>query len=58
VWSKGSDNQWIKSLKQQQQQTTLKPSVEQHFKHNQAIRISNERKEQTHQALLTQFGPI
>jgi len=54
VWSKGSDNQWIKNnLKQQQQSTTLKPSVEQHHKHNQAIRISNERKEQTHQALLT-----
>jgi len=44
VWSKGSDNQWIKSLKQQQQSTALKPSVEQHHKHNQAIRISNERK--------------
>jgi len=36
VWSKGSDNQWIKSLKQQQQQTVLKPSVEQHHKHNQS----------------------
>jgi len=58
VWSKGSDNQWIKSLKQQQQQTALKPSVEQHFKHNQAIKISNERKERTHQALLTQFSLI
>jgi len=53
VWSKGNDNQWIKNLKQQQQSTALKPSVEQHHKHNQAIRISNEREEQTHQALLT-----
>jgi len=58
VWSKGSDNQWIKNLKQQQQSTALKPSVGQQNKHNQAIRISNERKEQTHQALLTQFGLI
>jgi len=36
VWSKGSDNQWIKNLKQQQQQTALKASVEQHHKHNQS----------------------
>jgi len=43
VWSKGSDNQWIKSFKQQQQSTALKPSVEQHHKNNKAIRISNER---------------
>jgi len=48
-----------KSLKQQQQSTALKPIVEQHHKHKQAIiRISNKREEQTHQALLTQFGPI
>jgi len=44
VWSKDSDNQWIKSFKQQQQSTTLKPSVEQHHKHKQAIRISNEKR--------------
>jgi len=47
-----------KGFKQQQQQSALKPSVEQHHKHKQAIRISNKREEQTHQALLTQFGPI
>jgi len=28
VWSKGSDNQLIKSFKQQQQSTALKPSIE------------------------------
>ena len=58
VWSKDSDNLWIKSFKQQQQSTNLKPSVEQHHKHNQAIRINNKREEQTHQALLTKFGSI
>jgi len=36
VWSKGSDNQWIKCLQAATTKKGINLSVEQHHKHNQS----------------------